>query len=62
MSLKYKDYIKKGQGNQCQTPGVKFEEQTGRNGETRRKKKKQKKMEIKTPKTGRNWMILKETG
>ena len=32
--------VKQGQGNQCQAPGVKFEEKTGRKGENKMKQEK----------------------
>ena len=57
---------KQGQGNQCQTPGVKFEKETGRNGLINNMKRTQtvrkgKKYEN-TPNRKKKWLILKETG
>ena len=66
MWLRVNIISKQGQGNNFQNPGVKFEvktgikrgnkmkrEELGRNRKTGRRKK---------TKTGRNWMLLKETG
>ena len=56
---------KQGKGNQCQTPGIKFEEKNSKKqGKTGRNWKKQEEMgrnRGKTRKTRRNWKILKET-
>ena len=51
--------MKQGQGKQCLTPGVKFEEQTGRNGENKMKREEA----GRNRKTGRKkHQKLKETG
>ena len=45
--------MKQGQGNQCRSPGVKFEESTRRNGENRIKLKETGKKNRKKQKNGK---------